>query len=362
VKVVHFTSLHNRYDSRVFHKQCVSLAQNHEVTLIVADGKGDEQVNNVTILDAGKANSTKNRIFKKNKEIVRMALDLKADLYQFHDPELNLEVKSFFKSNYKLIYDAHEDAPRQIVGNSKNKWSAKIKAQFIERYENAAAKKLNGIFAATEEIKERFEKFNSNVVVLKNYPIISDKPYEDDWNKRENALVYIGGISKHRGIVETIKAIANTDIRLFLAGVFQPANLRYELEQMEGWKNVEFYGMLSRVDVEKLLKRAKVGMLNLYPTPNHLISLPIKMFEYMMAGLPIVYSDVPKWRNVIQEGGEVIEYDNVQSIRDAIMHLIHDNDLAKSKGQFALNAVQNKYNWESEFQKLSHNYNKIVSS
>jgi hypothetical protein len=62
--VVHLTSVHPRYDVRIFVKECSSLAKKYQVSLIVADGKGDETVNDVQILDVGKFNGRLNRILK----------------------------------------------------------------------------------------------------------------------------------------------------------------------------------------------------------------------------------------------------------------------------------------------------------
>ena len=59
-KVVHITSVHQRYDTRIFQKECLSLRDaGYDVSLIVADGKGDETFEGIKIYDVGKE---KNRI------------------------------------------------------------------------------------------------------------------------------------------------------------------------------------------------------------------------------------------------------------------------------------------------------------
>ena len=54
-KIVHISSVHPRYDVRIFYKECMSLASQplHEVHLLIADGKGDELKNTVHIHDVG---------------------------------------------------------------------------------------------------------------------------------------------------------------------------------------------------------------------------------------------------------------------------------------------------------------------
>ena len=90
VRVAHLTSVHPRYDTRIFIKMCGSLAHNgYDVALIVADGKGDEAKNGVQIYDVGSSGGgrlsrmifTVDRVFSKAK-----VLDV--EVYHLHDPEL----------------------------------------------------------------------------------------------------------------------------------------------------------------------------------------------------------------------------------------------------------------------------------
>lgn len=88
-KIVHLTSVHPRYDTRIFHKMCVSLAtQPYEVSLVVADGKGDELIDGVSIIDVGsKAGSRVKRIINTVSNVFEKAKELDADLYHLHDPD-----------------------------------------------------------------------------------------------------------------------------------------------------------------------------------------------------------------------------------------------------------------------------------
>lgn len=91
-KIVHMTSVHVRNDTRIFYKECVSLANaGYEVVLIVADGKGDEEKNGVTIVDVGKKPTSRiRRMIFTTARIYKAAWQIDADVYHFHDPELLL--------------------------------------------------------------------------------------------------------------------------------------------------------------------------------------------------------------------------------------------------------------------------------
>ena len=118
-KIVHLTSVHPRYDVRIFHKECMSLSKNWEVALIVADNKGDEICQNIKIYDVGKENGRFNRIFKTTKKVYQKALQLNGDIYHFHDPELLPVGKKLAQKGKKVIYDSHEDMPALL---SEKEW------------------------------------------------------------------------------------------------------------------------------------------------------------------------------------------------------------------------------------------------
>ena len=116
-KVTHLSTVHSRYDTRIFIRMCSSLATHgHNVSLVVADNLGDEIKNGVSIIDVGAKSS--GRFFRMTtsvKKVFEKAKELDSDIYHFHDPELiptGLKLKNLGK---KVIFDIHENTDLQIL-------------------------------------------------------------------------------------------------------------------------------------------------------------------------------------------------------------------------------------------------------
>ncbi|MFQ3579823.1 MAG: glycosyltransferase family 4 protein [Bacteroidales bacterium] len=364
MKICHITTVHPRLDVRIFHKECQSLNNEFkDVSLIVADGLGDTVSNQIKIYDIGKAKGRKERFVKTVNIALKKALSIKADVYHIHDPELLRIIKKLKKSGAAVIYDAHEDLPRQILNKPYIPKSLRnFISHVIEKYENRKAKIANGLIAATPHIRDRFLKINPNTTDVNNFPKIDDIVYNDNWDERELAIAYIGGIFKTRGILETLEAIKDSNIKLLLAGKFSPETLEAECRNHPGWKNVIYFGFLDRNGINDILKQARIGMVILENTPSYIVSLPVKMFEYMAAGLPVMASDFDLWKSIVEAEncGICVNQKDVNEINQKLNQIIYNTELLKEMGRNGRNAVVNKYNWSIEEKKLISFYKNLI--
>jgi glycosyltransferase involved in cell wall biosynthesis len=204
-------------------------------------------------------------------------------------------------------------------------------------------------------------KYQSNTTCIKNYSLPDDILENTDWNNRSFELCYIGDITKVRGILEMINLIQGTNLKLNLAGLFENDKLFNTIKSLDGWRNVNYHGYVSREGVKKILRTTKIGLLILHPTQTHLYSLPIKLFEYMAAGLPIIASNFQTWKEIIEENecGYCIDPFDQKMLREKIEFIINNPVNAKQMGRNGRKAIEEKFNWEVEAKKLVGIYNNL---
>jgi len=366
-KITHLTSAHERYDTRIFLKQCSSLAEHksYQVNLVVADGLGSETKNKVNIFDIGpKTGGRLSRMTKVVKKVFEKARELDSDIYHLHDPELipiGLKLKKLGKT---VIFDSHEDVPKQMLG--KPYLNGPLR-QFIGWvfgiYEGYACKKFDLIVTATPHIRDKFLKINPNSIDINNYPLLDELSNAGDWSIKKNEISYIGAIANIRGIVQVVEAMVFThDLTLNLVGKFDEKDTKKKVMDCKGWEKINALGVLSRSEVCRVLGRSKIGLVTFLPLPNHVDAQPNKMFEYMSAGLPIVTSDFPLWREIVEgnDCGLCVDPLNSNAIGEALQYLMDNPAIAEEMGKNGRKAVEDKYNWPEEEKKLLNLYKGII--
>lgn len=366
MKIVHLTSVHPRYDTRIFLKMCRSLAVEHDVTLVVADGVGEETKDAVHILDVGASHGRVDRMFAATRRVLKHALALDADVYHLHDPEL-LPVGLVLKRRGKrVVFDSHEDVPRQLLSKSylnpilRRPISAGI--SILERF---ACRRFDAVIAATPAIRDKFVRVGVAAVNINNFPMLRELDADVAWDSKEREVCYVGGIGAVRGIRQVVAAMAlcESGARLNLGGGFPEKPVKAEVVASPGWLSVNELGFLSRADVRAVLGRSVAGIVTFLPAPNHNEAQPNKMFEYMSAGLPVIASNFPLWREIIEgnECGICVDPLDPSAIAAAIDKLVGNPSLAQQMGENGRKSVYERYNWSQEEKKLFAVYDRLLA-
>lgn len=365
LKIMHLTSVHTRYDIRIFKKMLSSLSKHFQSYLVVADGLGNETVNNIQITDVGKSSGRLNRMTKTVNAIYDKAVALDACIYHMHDPELipiGLKLKKLGKI---VIFDAHEDLPKQLRSkpylNTFTKWLLPL---FFEKYEAYACKKFDAIVCATPSIRDKFLKINAHAHDINNFPILGELSNSSSWENKLNEICYVGGMAEIRGLRELVKSLEYLDnCRLNLVGEFSEVELERELKQTVGWGKVNELGFLDRAGVAEVMARSKAGIVTFHEVPNHVDAQPNKMFEYMSAKIPVIASNFPMWRDIIEghKCGICVDPMDPRQIANAVKQILDNDDFAKEMSENGARSVVETFNWQNEEIKLIEMYKGLIS-
>jgi len=362
------TTVHGRYDVRIFLKQCRSIASHgHDATLVVQDGKGNESRDGVKILDLG--NPPAGRIHRILFSPWRMYCFLRsapADIIHIHDPEL-LPVGLLLKNDSRhVIYDSHEDFPRQVLSKH---WIQPVLRKTVsilfELCENFIAKRLDAVVCATPFIAKRFKRINSNCIDINNFPLLEEFQPPDDQEQKpfSRIICYVGAVTRERGVSELIEALAILqDVTLIMCGPFESQAYEDELKTMPGWRFVDYRGIVGRDEVAMIMSYSVAGIVTFLPGPNHNDSQPNKMFEYMSAGLPLIASHFPLWRQIVEDGrcGLCVDPSSPKDVANAIARLLSNETLCREMGTAGRKAITNRYNWSEQAKKLKELYTQVL--
>ena len=368
--IVHFSTVHYRDDSRIRSKMMKSLSVRYpgQVKLFVQDGKGNEvdSEKGYLVVDTGPRLSRVKRMLVGGFRMFRAIYHERPALAHVHDPELIpwAILLSFFGT--KVVYDVHEDYPKAVSENYRLPLPArKFLPPVVRLVEFIGSLFFSGIVTVTPKIESRFPK--NKTVLVRNFPVINEyhAPSNYPMNLRSREVTYIGTITKNRniiGILEAIDIIQDAEISLRLAGDFPIIGDESAARSHPGWSRVHYDGWVSRDSIANILASSRAGLVVLKPIEHEALSLPIKLFEYMAAGLPLISSDFPLWRDIIEDAecGLLVDPLNSEDIAKAIRWIVDHPDKAQSMGVRGRQAILTKYNWENEVEVLFQFYGRIM--
>ncbi len=373
IKILHVSTVHLRNDVRIFLKEAEVAFESSggSAAVLVADGRGDQIANNKpSIFDASKPGRNRlTRFFRGSWLVWRRIRSLNPKIVHIHDPEL-IPLALYLKARgYKVIYDAHEDLPRQI---ELKHWIVRPLKPAVSMTTSAiewgACRVFDKILAATPTIAKRFPQ--NKTCIVYNFPLLSEfnGHSAESYAERKPHFAYLGGISPLRGTHELLAAFklleqSRPDVRLDLAGNFTDPGFHAQLSATGAWHLVNYVGYLDRDGVQDVLGGVRAGLVTLHPTEAYMHAYPVKMFEYMAASLPVIASDFPLLRQILEEErcGLLVDPLNPQSIAEALNWVLDNPEEAKAMGERGRALVESSYNWKTERRKLSAVYEGLLA-
>jgi glycosyltransferase involved in cell wall biosynthesis len=369
-KVLHISTVHPRDDSRIRAKQLRSIVATgrFDAAMLVQDGLEEEvdAVGRFSIHSTGPKLRRISRMALGGLRMVRETLRARPDIVHFHDPELMPWGMLISLFGPHVIYDVHEDYRRAVQHN--NRLPAIVRAvigPMVAFVEWTSQRLFSGIVAVDETIAAHFSAHKT--IIVRNFAIVSEfhEPGKVPFQERPREFAYIGTITANRNIMGMLDAFAlaqDVGAIFRLAGEFTVEADRQAAHAHKYWPDVRFEGWVDRAAIANMLGSVRAGLLLIKPIPHEMDGLPIKLFEYMAAGVPIIASNFPLWRSIIEETGAglIVDPENPTEIAEAIRWILANPEEAFEMGQRGREAVLDRYNWDREASKLLALYDRIL--
>lgn len=371
-RVCILTSVHIPFDGRVFHREACSLAKaGYDVTLIAKHDK-EETVSGVRVVPLPKPRSRLHRMTAVLWRLYRLAVREDADVYHFHDPELMIVGLLLKFRGKKVIWDVHEHYPNAILDKFYlARPLRRVISKSFDLFERAVARFYDYVIYTTPFVGERYQRMGVRSGRVENYPILElSTAFE---RNPQDKIIYLGAMSKTRGLLEVIEAFSlvakeRPSWELCLVGSSRPKSFEQEMKDLAARRgvgsNVKFIEWVPYEEKERLSSQAAMGVITFLPYSNNTSCLPNKLFDYMLVGLPVIASDFPLYREVVEPAqcGLIVDPSKPEEIARAMEHLIEHPEEARRMGENGRRAVLEKYNWEKESERLLRIYEAVLTT
>jgi len=365
MKVLVASSLHSVDDPRVFHKEAASLARRYDIHLVAAcapAGDTETTAKGVRLHPFARRGGKLLGTFRAYREIRRCFRRVRPDVFHFHDPELvPLGLWLSLVGKCRVVYDIHEDVQKTLV---KKRWLPeslkKPLGWLFSKLEMMATRRFAAAIVAEPYAMKRFTL--PHAVLIRNYfPLFPDRARRTFDGRRPLRLIYVGSLTKMRGVSSLVEALnyIKTPAELLLVGKFHSED--FKRQALTGRPNVKYLGWVPLDRVFDYLHDADIGMNCVLPAPSHDEMLGTKVFDYMAARLPIITSNFSVWPEMIEQAGcgVCVDPTDVKAIARAVDELARNPKRLASMGDIGRRLFEEEYNWSIEEEKLFDLYSRL---
>ena len=350
---------------------CRSLANaGHEVHWVAAcnDMPEYELVDGVHVHFIPRPAGRFSRVWKTARVVCQKAISLQGQIYHFHDPELIPFAAKMASKNRPVIYDAHEDLPKDLVDKDwVPGWAGRMMAMPIDWGERFGSFRFAAVIGAEEAIEERFRGVAPKTLSIHNYPQLSDFPQPRfQPSTSDPTIVHFGGLSRLRAIEPLVEALgllpADLPVKLIAAGRCESDALLNRLKSLAGWQRVDYRGWLSHEEMASYLSSSSIAMNLFSDAPNNQRVRSNRFFESLASGLPVITSDLPAWKSLIDDVGcgLAVNANDPKAISTAIERLMRNRTEAEMMARKGRTAIETRFNWERELARLIELYRQIL--
>ncbi len=375
-KVCMVTWGHDPLDDRIYFKEALSLKKAYKQVTVLAVGSGKIcQVEGIKVLVVEGARFSILTMWR----VWLAARGERAHFYHLHEPQL-LFLGLFLKALYRvrIIYDIHEHLPEMIRDFSRRPRAVSaLLAAVFSLVELLLVRVADAVFVASDLLVSRYAKIARRVVAIYNYPRINmfagDQAPPLALRRKYGSsqiIMYHGQIGSARDIpmlIRTAKLASRKiqGLKLILLGPIFGDSYRAELlrlirdEQVSDL--VELLEPVPHQQVPDYIALSQVGLVILPLLSVFRESLPVKLFEYMACGVPVVGSKLPAMASIVEGSfcGLLVDPTDVEDIARAVCYLLQHPQEAQAMGRRGMKAIEQKYNWSQMETRLITQYREL---
>ncbi len=364
--IIHLTSVHKALDSRIYYKELSSLKTHYNCTLVCND-KLIENSENIRIIALDYKGNKIERMFFSPFQMLKKALEIDADVYHLHDPELLISGLILKIFNKRVIYDVHENIKGMIQSRKwiRGRITKFLVSQIVWFLDRFSIMFFDGIVVARPDLFRFYKK--SNTLLFRNFPDIMR--FKNHLLERESStngkirIIYSGGLTEIRGILNIIDAMDYLDnnYELILMGPWQEDHLKEKCEKRNGYKKTKYIGVFPYGEHFSQINISDIGIIPFLPSANHLTTLPNKPFEYMMCNIPMLMSNFNYWKKLFKDTAFYCNSMDPKNIANEIRNIATHPDITHATVKRAYITLINEYNLDKEKVKLLDFYSKLLS-
>jgi len=374
------TTRHAPDDDRIYYKEARSLVGRYGHAALVAPGQADLPATwdpRVELHRLPPRRGLAGRLLAVA-DAVREVRRLRPDVVHFHDLDLVLAVPFLrWLTRSRLVYDVHEAYPQAALISTRIPRPLRpLAARVVEAIEKGLARRCDLLVTADDPTRDSFDRLPVEALTVFNFPRLElfrgDDARLAELRRRYAGrlpLVYQGSMAAERGLFHMVRALrplVDADPRYLLVLIgLKPGPLRRQAEALAAELGVtdhlEIHAWVPHVEIVDHLRAAHLGLVPLQPNEKFKRNIPIKIFEYMACGLPMVASDVPPIATFVTAAGSGRLFDatRVDALVEAVLALTADEEARRRMGEAGRAAVAGLWNWDRMEERLLEAYARL---
>ena len=308
--------------------------------------------------------------------ILKTINEVKPDIVHVHNSPESIAFATSIVCSFKripFIYDAHDGVYELISSLELNPILKRIYLAIGLFFEKTTLQRCAGILTVSEALKESMLKRAGNYigdkpfVIMRNInPELSDIANSCQEASEGNYILHSGTLyTATIGLEDVFDIITDlnkkTGVKLVIAGDGPYKKKLEEYATAKGVKEaVDFLGHIGREKLYKLISGAKLCIMPFKKTRHMDTVLPNKLFEYMALAKPVIYPDLPGFREVLGINHEgKYKPDNKDDMKRVVENMLSNERLRKSAGKKNRELLK-EITFEKEMQKLLGLYHLIL--